>query len=811
MKKSIIISLVSLSLLIFLPKIASSAGTTVVSLNPASQSVNVGDTIAVTLRVDDAVDMDSMVVDILFDSTKITYDHVTISSDISSLNWTAEAFECAPASADCINLMVLSDMFNYVNGGANIATIYFTANGAGTNNFTYANNFARNPSFEDITSAWTPASVTINEVVLSNIATVTSATYTVGATTITNVPFATSKATFLAALAVGEANQTWVDTAIADPVVSGNTLVVTAQDGSTTITYTVTVNANPDIASVVADKAALVDDSIKGANSALSNVTVALTNPLPSTGANGSTITWVSNNTGVVSSNGQTINRPTFASGDATVTMTATITKGVVTDTKVFTLTVIKLPASSVATVTSATYTVSTGGSPNNKTITDIPFGTSKAVFLAALTKGETNQTWNSTSIADPVLTGNTLVVTAEDGATTKTYTVTVDPDSIAPVITVFTIPATADSLTISITSFTATDAVGITGYKLTEVNNYQGLNSGWTDTAPTSYTFNNEGSKTLYAWAKDAAGNVSAGASGSVVVTVAIIPLDADGDGVDDNSLDKCLGTPAGAVVNHRGCVKPNFEKFDIKPNTAVLDDIDPIDNLSNFEIGQSAYGKIVFAQPVNLFRNNEPLDLDSNIIFTDKKIELKSANLTELNTSATLTIYNVPYATPKILRDGVECAADVCAVLTYTGNTLVFTVTGFSIYEAVNGDTTAPSKPTGLGATANSSSQIALSWTASTDDIGPIVYNIFRNSTTTAAIATTTGTTYSDTGLSASTQYTYYVSAYDLAGNISEVSAGASATTGNVVTPPSGGGGGGGGGGSADYNAPTNVLVII
>jgi hypothetical protein len=44
----------------------------------------------------------------------------------------------------------------------------------------------------------------------------------------------------------GQVNQTWNDAAIANPVVTGNTLVVTAQDGTTIVTYTITVNAAPN-------------------------------------------------------------------------------------------------------------------------------------------------------------------------------------------------------------------------------------------------------------------------------------------------------------------------------------------------------------------------------------------------------------------------------------------------------------------------------------------------------------------------------------------------------------------------------------
>jgi hypothetical protein len=82
-------------------------------------------------------------------------------------------------------------------------------------------------------------------------------------------------------------------------------------------------------------------------------------------------------------------------------------------------------------------------------------------------------------------------------------------------------------------------------------------------------------------------------------------------------------------------------------------------------------------------------------------------------------------------------------------------------------------------------SSSQINLSWTASTSSAGVTGYNIYRGG---AKIGTAPGTSYQDAGLSASTTYSYNVSAFDAAGNTSAQSAGASATT---QSGTSGGGG--------------------
>ena len=77
---------------------------------------------------------------------------------------------------------------------------------------------------------------------------------------------------------------------------------------------------------------------------------------------------------------------------------------------------------------------------------------------------------------------------------------------------------------------------------------------------------------------------------------------------------------------------------------------------------------------------------------------------------------------------------------------------------------DTTPPSVPTSVTASAQSSSMIKVMWVASTDNVALIGYKLFRNG---GQIVTTTSTTYTDTGLSAGTTYSYTVSAYDSVGN--------------------------------------------
>lgn len=89
---------------------------------------------------------------------------------------------------------------------------------------------------------------------------------------------------------------------------------------------------------------------------------------------------------------------------------------------------------------------------------------------------------------------------------------------------------------------------------------------------------------------------------------------------------------------------------------------------------------------------------------------------------------------------------------------------------------DTTAPTVPTNLNAVTFSSTQIDLTWTASTDAVGVTGYKIRRGGT---VIATVLATAHNDTGLTPSTLYSYTVSAIDAATNESAQSTSDSDTT--------------------------------
>ncbi len=111
-------------------------------------------------------------------------------------------------------------------------------------------------------------------------------------------------------------------------------------------------------------------------------------------------------------------------------------------------------------------------------------------------------------------------------------------------------------------------------------------------------------------------------------------------------------------------------------------------------------------------------------------------------------------------------------------------FTDGGTGQCHGSSSDTSPPSAPTSLSATAAAPNRIDLAWTASSDDVGIAGYRIARDG---AQVATTTSTGYSDSTVSPATTHTYTVAAVDAGGNVSPSSDPATATTPPDTTPPS------------------------
>lgn len=108
--------------------------------------------------------------------------------------------------------------------------------------------------------------------------------------------------------------------------------------------------------------------------------------------------------------------------------------------------------------------------------------------------------------------------------------------------------------------------------------------------------------------------------------------------------------------------------------------------------------------------------------------------------------------------------------------GNTSAYTTAINATTDAPATDVTAPSVPTGLATTSIAQDSIAVSWTASTDNVAVTGYDIRLDGGTPVTV---TGTTHTFNSLSGSTQYSIDVRARDAAGNTSAYATAINATT--------------------------------
>lgn len=122
---------------------------------------------------------------------------------------------------------------------------------------------------------------------------------------------------------------------------------------------------------------------------------------------------------------------------------------------------------------------------------------------------------------------------------------------------------------------------------------------------------------------------------------------------------------------------------------------------------------------------------------------------------------------------------------VLLSISNTVLAAGSEFNIKVLSGDDTTPPTTPTLLSAVPTAYSQIDVAWSASTDNFTFGGYVLLRDGT---PIATTTQTSFNDTGLTPETLYNYEVYAFDNFLNISTTSNSIATTTPAlpVVTPP-------------------------
>ncbi|MBB5079405.1 cellulase family glycosylhydrolase [Nonomuraea endophytica] len=307
---------------------------------------------------------------------------------------------------------------------------------------------------------------------------------------------------------------------------------------------------------------------------------------------------------------------------------------------------------------------------------------------------------------------------------------------------------------TVSLAWNAATDNVGVTGYEVYRGNTLVNTVTGttFTDTglsASTSYTYTVK--------ARDAAGNTSP-ASGAVTATT-------QQGGGTETLLSQ--GRPATASSTEG----------------------------AGFEAAKAVDGDTAgtrWASEEGVDPQWIQVDLGTNATVSRVKLTWEAAygQAYKIQTSANGTSWTDVHSTTTGDGGTDDVAVIGAGRFVRVHGTQRGTAYGYSLFElqvygtpGSGGDTTPPSTPGNLRSTATTASSVSLAWNAATDNVGVTGYDVYRGST---LVNTATGTTFTDTGLTASTSYTYTVKARDAAGNTSPASNAVTATT----QPPTSGG---------------------
>jgi chitodextrinase len=361
-------------------------------------------------------------------------------------------------------------------------------------------------------------------------------------------------------------------------------------------------------------------------------------------------------------------------------------------------------------------------------------------------------------------------------------------------------------SSSVGLTWTASTDNVAVTGYRV-----YRGGASIGT-TSQLSFTDSGLAPSTQYTYtvlAYDAAGNESAQTAGVNVTTQAgsgdttapTVPTNLQGTGTSTTRIDLTwnVSTDNVGVAGYR--IFRGGVQIGTSTGAAYYDT--PLTPGTQYTYTVLAYDAANNASAqtagVNVSTQSEGGDTQDPSI--PQALQGSATSTTRVDLHWNLSTDNVGVIGYKIYQDGVYCCTSPTA---YGGNYYITPLTPgqtYSFYvtaydQAGNEsdpsstiqvtlpsgtDVTAPSVPTGLAVVGLYTTRTDISWTASTDNVAVTGYWVYKNG---VQVGTTASTSYSFTGLTPGTQYTYTVAAYDAASNQSAQSTGLVATTsGNMA----------------------------
>ena len=391
-------------------------------------------------------------------------------------------------------------------------------------------------------------------------------------------------------------------------------------------------------------------------------------------------------------------------------------------------------------------------------------------------------------------------------GAVFHQYT---NPDAQPPTVPGgLTATASSSPLQVTVAWNASTDNVGVTGYTIRRngavLTSVSGSTLSYVDTtvasvATYSYTVD----------ASDAAGNHSAQSSPATVTTPdtvpPTVPTGLKANPVSSGEVDLSWSASSdnvavtgytlyrnGSALTTTVATATSFADTTVTPTTTYTYTVDAFDAAGNHSAQSSGVSATTPGVP-----DTQPPSIPSGVA-------ANAGPVGEVDVSWSGSTDNVAVTGYTVYRNGTVLGTVSASSLAYADKTAAgsttysYTVDAFdaagnhssqsAAASITTPDWTPPTTPTGLTASAVSSGEVDLSWSASSDNVAVTGYTVYRNGSVLITTPATT-TSFADTTVAPTTTYTYTVDAFDAAGNHSARSSGASATTPGVpdTQPPS------------------------
>ncbi len=398
--------------------------------------------------------------------------------------------------------------------------------------------------------------------------------------------------------------------------------------------------------------------------------------------------------------------------------------------------------------VTQTTLTLGWTASIDNVGVTGYDIYRNGTLFASSATNA-----YNVTGLV--ASTSYSFYVKAKDAAgnisgasNTINVTTSAAVDTQAPSIPTSLASSNVTVSSVSLSWNASTDNVGVTGYDIYRNGSFLASSTSTSYnvtglSASTTYTF--------YVKAKDAAGNIS-NASSTISVTTNDFVLSYCSSQGNNSTYEWIAQVTIGTFTNSSASAK--YTDFTSKvvsfaAGTSVNVSLTPGFSSSTY----NEYWKIW-------------IDYNADGDFDDAgELAFDAGALSKTTVSGNI---NVPSSASGSTRMRVSmkynAAQTACEAFSY-GEVEDYTAT----FTASVPDTQAPSIPTSLAATNVTSSSLTVNWNASSDNVGVTGYELYQNG---SLKGTTTNTSYSVSGLTAATAYSFTVRAKDAAGNVSAAS---------------------------------------